>query len=226
MQQQYYSGFSFVPMHDAKKHLWFVYKQYSQHEHLYPLFDSVLNKEVLDTHYIVAIHKSVTSTIVPITKAVVNDLEYARDAVALFFRETADTFINLVFVERNLRILLRSINNFKEVQQKLDDDLANLLSSHDFTGSHKTNSEDIANMIDVLQQMCKGIQVCISRLLEFTGQLPATGKYRQPVSMARYCVKNLVEGLQKWCRMQESITYQLQGWRSVRVVHERQEVLN
>src|SRR5262245_14815382 len=110
IQQQYYSGFSFLPIESVKKHSYFVYKTYAGDGQLYPLFDCVLNKEVLDIYYIATIKKAVTGSSKSITESVVNDLQYARDAVALFFRETGEDHLDLVFVERNLRILVRTLD--------------------------------------------------------------------------------------------------------------------
>jgi hypothetical protein len=226
MQQQYYSGFSFVPIDGVKKHTHFVYKAYTKDHQLYPLFDCVLNKEVLDIYYIVNIRKAISNSCVPHTHAVINDMEYAADAVSLFFKETKGAYLKLSFVERTVRIVQRSLHNFEEVQKKLTSDLSDLLRGHDFTSLNKTSSEDIVNMIDVLQQVCKGIEFSITHLSEFAGALPIKGKDRQPALVAKYCVNNLVEGLQRWCKVQESIIHELEGWRSVRVLHERQEVLN
>src|SRR6185503_5265297 len=113
MQQQYYGGFSFVPIRGVKKHTYFVYKVYTSEHKLYPVFDCVLNKEVLDIYYIENIRKAISKSSVPLTHAVVNDLEYAEDAVALFFQETEGAYMKLAFVERTIRIVQRSFDNFE-----------------------------------------------------------------------------------------------------------------
>lgn len=226
MQQQYYNGFSFLPIPALKTHNNFVYKLYAGEQNLYPLFDCVLNKEVLDNYYIVSIRKAITKEAMPLAHAVKGDLEYAADAVALFFRETAEDHSELSYAESTLRILQRSLDNFEEVQQRLSNDLQQLLSGHEFTSLYKTCSEDVANIIDVLNQVVDGIERNGVRLKDFTSQLPFTGKHKKPGLLARYCVNNLVEGLRKWCGVQDAIIHQLEAWRAIRVLHERQELLN
>jgi hypothetical protein len=226
MQQQYYSGFAFLPMESVKKHNYFVYKFYAAQQNLYPVFDSVLNKEVLDNHYIISIHQAIQSSGITYTAAVMADLEYAQDAVSLFFRETNTQFRDLAYVTGAIRILQRSLANFTDVQERLNSDLKNLLSGHEFTSLYKTSSEDIGNIIDVLQQVCKGIQRNHDQLKNFIAALPLKGDHKQPASVAKYCVHNLAEGLVRWRRVQETIIHQLRGWRAVRVQHERQELLN
>jgi hypothetical protein len=226
MQQQYYNGFSFLPISSVKEHTYFVYKLYTKNQNMYPLFDCVLNKEVLDIYYIVNIQKAITTSSVPLSHAVLADLQYAQDAASLFLNESGEDHENLAYVLGAIRLLKRSLDNFGEVQEKLFIDLKNLISGHDMSGMYKASSEDITNIIEVLQQVCKGVQRFLNQLSEFLRDLPLKGKYRQQASMAKYCVGNCVEGLRRWMKVQESIVHQLEGWRTVRTLHERQEVLN
>jgi hypothetical protein len=226
MQQQYYSGFSFLPIASVKQHTYFVYKLYTKEQNMYPLFDCVLNKEVLDIYYIVNIQKAISSSSVSLSQSVMADLEYALDAVALFFRESGSDHEHLDYVQGAIRVLNRSLVNLNEVHKKLFNDLKDLISGEDMTSRQKISSEDITNIIDVLQQVCKGMQRFRSQLSDFIRNLPVKGKHRQPASMAKYCVSNSIEGLKRWAQVQESIIHQLEGWRSVRVLHEKQEVLN
>jgi hypothetical protein len=226
MRQQYYNGFTFLPIASVKQHTYFAYKLYTKDQNMYPLFDCVLNKEVLDVYYVVNIQKAIISSSVSLSQAVMGDLEYAHDAVSLFFRETGSYFEDLDYVLGTIRILNRSMANFSEVQQKLLKDLKYMMSGSDMNNSQMISSEDITHIIDVLQQVCKGMLRFRKQLAEFTFDLPVKGKFRQPASMAKYCVNNSIEGLKRWMHVQESIIHQLQGWRSVRKLHEKQEVLN
>lgn len=226
MQQQYYRGFFFVPMRSVKMHNHFIYKEYKGIHKIYRLFESVLHNEVLDNYYIVSIRKAIINSSVPLTQTAVRDMEPARDAIASFFRECPAEHDNFPYVESTVRILQRSLNNFREVQQKLEDELSNLLSSHDFTGLYKINSEDIDNILDVMHQVHKGIQQNGNRLSDFTAGMPFTEKNQQVALDTKYAVYNATESLQKWCRVQETLIHQLQNWRKVRAEHERQEVLN
>jgi hypothetical protein len=224
MQQQYYNGFSFLPIDSLKEHTYFVYKLYAKQQNLYPLFDCVINKEVLDIYYIVNIQKAISSSSASLSHSVMADLEYADDAVTLFFRETGADHQRLAYVQGAIRVLNKSLVNSLEVQQKLYGDLKNLISGHN--SKQKTGSEDITNIIDVLLQVCRGIERFRGQLAEFVQDLPLKGKHRQPALMAKYCVNNTIEGLKRWSKVQESIVHQLEGWRVVKVLHEKQEMLN
>lgn len=226
MRQQYYNGFTFLPIASVKQHTYFAYKLYTKNQNMYPLFDCVLNKEVLDIYYVVNIQKAISSSSVSLSQAVKGDLEYALDAVTLFFRETGTVYEDMDYVLGAIRVLNKSLVNFGEVQQKLFKDLKHLVSGGDMNSAQKISSEDITNIIDVLQEVRKGMLRFRNQLEAFTRDLPLKGKHRQPASMARYCVNNSIEGLKRWAQVQESIIHQLQGWRTVRILHEKQEVLN
>lgn len=226
MQQLYYRDFYFRPTRAVQKHNYFVYMVYKQNHNLKLLFDTVLNKEVLDNNNIITIRKTIINLGVPITQAVFADVKHAGDTVSLFFQELNGDYNDLAQVEKTISILQRSLIKFGEVEQKLTDEFANLLFSYDFTNLYSINSHDIDNILDVLHEVCKGIQRSMKRLTEFTSDMPLIEKNRQPGLKATHSVNNLIKGLQRWCTVQEAIIILLQEWRAVRAAHERQEVLN
>jgi hypothetical protein len=226
IQQQYYSGFSFVPMHSVQKHNYFFYKVYKSDPKLYQLFDSVLNKEVLENHFILTIRKAIINSSGPLTQAVTSDLDYVSDTVSRFFNESRSDQQEKAYVERTIRILRRGLGNFTEVEQKLTDDLTKLLSGQDFSGSYKINSDHIDNMLDVLHEVYKGIQRMLKRLTDFSDELSLNEDNHQSVTEARSCVNSLINALERWSRIHKTIIFQVQEWRAVRAGHERQEMLN
>lgn len=226
MLQQYYSGFSFLPIPSIQKHNYFFYKAYINDQQLYRLFDTVLNKEVLDNHYIITIRKAITNSSVPLTQAMTTDLDAARDTIALFFNDSQFDPQERAYVERTLRILHRALGNFREIEHKLTGDLSNLLSGHEFTGTYKINSDHIDNILDVLHQVYKGIQRMMKRLADFGDDLLHNEMDHRSGQDTQSCVNNLIQGLDRWCRIHKTIIFQVQEWRAVRASHERQEVLN
>lgn len=227
MQQLYYRDFYFRPTRAVQKHNYFVFMVYKQSHKLKQLFeDSVLNKEVLDNNNIITIRKTITNLGVPITKAVSGEVKHAGDTVSSFFRDLEGDYNDLAQVEKTISILQRSLGKFAEVEQKLTDELTNLLFSYDFTSTYSINSHDIDNILDVLHEVCKGIQRSMKRLSDFTSDMPLIEKNRQPGQKATNSVNTLIQGLQRWCIVQETIIILLQEWRAVRAAHERQEVLN
>jgi hypothetical protein len=226
MQQLYYRDFYFHPTRVVQKHNYFAYMVYKPVPKLKLLFDTVLNNEVLDNNHILTIRQTIIKLGVPLTQAVSADVKHAGDTVSLFFRDMESDPNDLAHVEKTINILQRSLGKFAEVEQKLTDELTNLLFSYDFTGRYSITSHDIDNILDVLHEVCKGIQRSIKRLSDFTSDMPLIEKNSQPGLKATTSVNNLITGLHRWCTVQEAIIIQLQDWRSVRAAHERQEVLN
>jgi len=226
MQEQYYRGFFFVPMRSVKMHNYFIYKEYKGTHKIYPLFESVLHKEVLDNYYIISIRKAIINSSVPLSQTAITDIEHTREVVASYFQECPEELNKHPYIESTISILLRALGNFKVVQHKIKDELTKLLSGNDFTGTYNINTEDIDKILDVMYQMYKGIQKNLKHLSNFKIPLPLNDKILEVASTTQYAVYNAMEALQRWCRVQETLIQELQNWRKVRAEHERQEVLN
>lgn len=226
IQQQYYCGFNFFPIRGLKKHNYFMYKVYAGSHKVNSLFDSVLNNEVLDTNYIVAIRKKLVKGSVPQTRSVVTELRSAQEALSELMRVPSNDKRALLLALGGLRSLERTLTTYQDAQHKLIEELKQLLSGKHFSSLYRTSSEDIGTVMDILQQMSDGIQCSIDCLLDFNRLQPLPVNNRPVALMAKYYVTNLVDELKKLLQVQQVVIHQLHGWKCIRQVHEQQEVLN
>jgi hypothetical protein len=225
MQQQYYGDFHFFPLRGLKKHNYFMYKLYAHNQKLQPVFDSVLNREVLDTNYIIAIRKKLIKSILPQTRTVVTELHNTQEAMPELLRTSMANNRLVLSSLGALRSLQRTLTTYQDTQHRLIDELKQLLSGRQFSGPFKTTTEDITSVIEILNQLNDGIDSSIEILENFRRQ-PVPNDNRSAILLARYYVNNLVDELRKLLQVQGMVIHLLQGWKVVRSVHELQEVLN
>lgn len=226
IQQQYYSGFSFFPIRGLKKHHFFMYKIYARNHKINFLFNSILNNEVLDANYIVAIRKKLVNSSLSQTKSVVTELQKALEATAELVHVPSNEKRILLQTLGRLRSLERTLSAYHDVQHKLIDELKQLLSGKHFSSYYRTSSEDIGTVMNILQQLTDGIQCSINCLQDFNSLQPLAANHRPAVLLARYYMTCLTNELQKLLQVQQMIIHQLHGWKCVRLAHEQQEVLN